>query len=448
MGRMVYFSLPAHGHVNPTLPVIRELVRRGQPVVYFGAERFRRAILDTGAQFRPYRAEIVMPERGPGPFARVSTTLDALLDWIRLALDEHLEEVRKLRPTHIMHDSFAPWGRMAAQILRLPSIGSIPSILVNGEIDARYGRGARAAPDDPGLTPEWYAGFRARCQAGLLRYGLPEVPSPPQLLQSYGDFNVVYTSRLFQPLEKAFDGRRFRFVGPCFEFRPQAPPFPFEWLDGRPLALVSLGTVYGNPRFLRMCLQELADGPWQVVMPTGGCFPVETLGTIPGNCMVRSFVPQIEILRRSAAFVTHGGMNGVLEALYHGVPLVMAPQAADQFWIAARVCELGAGVAPGPLRVDVGAIRGSVEKVLSCARYAVAAERIGASLRAAGGPARAADEIQGFMRGAFDPPDILGTRLRHERIQRRAFPDCGGVEPGGAEPEGRPAKGVAVHGVA
>jgi MGT family glycosyltransferase len=339
-----------------------------------------------------------MPERGPGPFARVSTTLETLLEWSRVALDGHLEQVRKLRPTHIVYDSFAPWGRLAAQILRLPSIASIPSILVNCEIDARYGRGPGMAPADPGLTPEWYRGFRMRCHAGLLRYGLTEIPSPPQLLQSYGDCNVTYTSRLFQPLAEAFDGGRFRFVGPCFEFRPEAPPFPFEWLDGRPLVLVSLGTVYGNPQFLRMCLEELADGPWQVVTSTGGCLPVESLGAIAGNCIVRSFVPQIEILRRAAAFVTHGGMNSVQEALYHGVPLVMAPQAADQFWISARTVELGAALALDPLRTEAGDIRGSVAKVLSSPCYTAAAARVGASLRAAGGLMRAADEIQSFVR--------------------------------------------------
>jgi MGT family glycosyltransferase len=400
MRRVVYFSFPAHGHVNPTLPVIRELVRRGRPVAYFGAHRFRPAIEETGAQFHPYPAEICPPERGPGPFARVSATLETLLDWTRAALDGHLKDVRILRPTHIMYDTFAPWGRLAARIMRLPSVGSVPSILVDGGIDARYGRGAGGASTDPGLTPEWYAGFRARCHAALAPYGLSETPSPPQLLQTYGDFNVVYTSRLFQPMAETFDEHRFRFVGPCFGFCPKAPPFPFEWLDGRPLVSVSLGTVYANPQFLRACLAELAGGPWQALISTGGCFPVESLGTIPDNCMVRSLLPQIEILRRAAAFVTHGGMNGVQEALYHGVPLVLAPQAADQFWIAARAVELGAGVALQPLPTGEGAIRAGVERVLSAPCYATAAARVGESLRAAGGYTLAADEIQRFLRSA------------------------------------------------
>ncbi len=409
MAPIVYFSLPAHGHINPTLPVIRELVRRQQPVVYYGTGQFGQAIRETGALFRPYSARFRMPEHGPGPFTQVSTTLETLLDLSCAVLDDHLAEVRLLRPTVIMHDSFAPWGRLVAQLLGIHSIASVPSILIDSRIDSRYRSGPGTPPEDPRLTPQWYAGFGARCHACLLGYGLPEPPSPPQLLQNHGDLNVVYTSRFFQPLAEAFDDDRFQFVGPCFEFRPEVPPFPFEWIDARldaridarPLVLVSLGTVYGNhPQFFRRCLEDLADTPWQVVLSTGGNLPTESLtaslGPIPENFIVRSLVPQIEILRRAAAFVTHGGMNSVQEALYHDVPLVIAPQAADQFWISARTAELGAGLVLDT-RLEAGAIRNSLAKILSCASYAAAAARIGASLRAAGGHTKAAGEIQSFI---------------------------------------------------
>jgi MGT family glycosyltransferase len=170
-----------------------------------------------------------------------------------------------------------------------------------------------------------------------------------------------------------------------------------------------LGTVYGNcPQLLRRCLEELADTEWQVVLSAGGGLRIEDLGPVPGNFIVRSFVPQIEILRRASAFVTHGGMNSVQEALYHGVPLVVAPQAADQFWISARALELGAALVLDAARMEAGAIRGSVGRILAGASYAAAAARIGASLREAGGSERAATEIQSFIArqspGSSDSP--------------------------------------------
>jgi MGT family glycosyltransferase len=131
-----------------------------------------------------------------------------------------------------------------------------------------------------------------------------------------------------------------------------------------------------------------------VVVATGGECNVPD--EIPANFIVRSSVPQIEILRRAAAFVTHGGMNSVQEALYYGVPMAIVPQAADQFWIAARAAELGAALVLDSGRLRPGAIRASVSELLCGAGYAAAAASIAQSLHAAGGPTRAADRIQQF----------------------------------------------------
>ena len=38
MSRILFFNIPAHGHTNPTLGVVRELVRRGHQVWYYSYE--------------------------------------------------------------------------------------------------------------------------------------------------------------------------------------------------------------------------------------------------------------------------------------------------------------------------------------------------------------------------------------------------------------------------
>jgi MGT family glycosyltransferase len=159
-------------------------------------------------------------------------------------------------------------------------------------------------------------------------------------------------------------------------------------------------------------MEELADGPWQVVIAAGG----DSLpGPVPANFIARPAVPQVEILRRASAFVTHGGMNSVQEALYFGVPLVLAPQAADQFWISARTAELGAGPVLDASRFVAGAIRANVAAVLTGAGYAQAAARLAQSLHNAGGSAKAADEIQSWMdrMGGGIPPVTGNTTGRN-----------------------------------
>ena len=58
MARYIFLDLPAHGHVNPTLAVVQELVKRGQEVIYYLPEQFKTAIQATGATFRSYESQM------------------------------------------------------------------------------------------------------------------------------------------------------------------------------------------------------------------------------------------------------------------------------------------------------------------------------------------------------------------------------------------------------
>ena len=51
MARIVFFCIPAHGHTNPTLGVVKELTDRGHEVLYYSYEPFREKIQAAGAKF-------------------------------------------------------------------------------------------------------------------------------------------------------------------------------------------------------------------------------------------------------------------------------------------------------------------------------------------------------------------------------------------------------------
>lgn len=53
MARYLFASMPITGHVNPGLPIAKELVRRGHDVRWYSSENFRIAIEKTGARFVP-----------------------------------------------------------------------------------------------------------------------------------------------------------------------------------------------------------------------------------------------------------------------------------------------------------------------------------------------------------------------------------------------------------
>jgi len=63
--KILVFNVPAHGHVNPTLPIVRELVSRGEQVAYYLTDEFELQIRYTGAEFR--RIEDIQPSSGLPP---------------------------------------------------------------------------------------------------------------------------------------------------------------------------------------------------------------------------------------------------------------------------------------------------------------------------------------------------------------------------------------------
>ena len=54
MAKLMFFGVPAHGHVNPTLPVVAELARRGHQILYCNAPSFDQVISRSGAALVAY----------------------------------------------------------------------------------------------------------------------------------------------------------------------------------------------------------------------------------------------------------------------------------------------------------------------------------------------------------------------------------------------------------
>jgi MGT family glycosyltransferase len=212
------------------------------------------------------------------------------------------------------------------------------------------------------------------------------------------DLNIVYSISELQAWSHSFDDR-FKFVGPFLDERGEAPAFPFEELGGQPLIYISLGTVFNaKADFYRRCFEAFAGSEYRIVLAIGAKTDPHLLGEIPANFIVRPTVPQLEILRRAALFITHGGMNSVNEGLAADVPLLLIPQGADQFLIARRIQRLGAGKTLQREKLSAEGLRNAAETILTDPMYRQQSARLGALLRTAGGPPVAADAIEAYKR--------------------------------------------------
>lgn len=389
MSKAIFFNIPASGHIYPSLAMTRELVRRGERILYVATERFRGVIEAAGAEFRAYASlEDGYIDRPGLNGTDPQLAAELMIGTCRELLPELLALVEAERPDYLLHDSMCPWGALTARILGLPTVVSLALWKFT---PAMLGPGPGAG--DPEALRRGTAHairFHQISRQIAAEYGIRPL-AYTELFNAPGDLTISYSSADIQPEGHRLDGT-IHFVGSSLEARGDEPDFPLERLAGKQLIYASLGTVVNrNPGFFRNCIEAFADGPRTLVLGLGTRVSLEALGPLPANVFASNAVPQTELLRRSQLFITHCGMNSVHEAMHLGVPMLLAPQQAEQTLTGTRVAELGAGLllqdtAPGTLRA-------AAETVLGNPDYAHRAALLGDGLRRAGGPARAADLV-------------------------------------------------------
>lgn len=386
MSRIAFFCIPAHGHTNPTLGVVRELTRRGHEVVYYSYCPFQQQIEAAGARFvacDDFDAEQhLTPEEGARIGFDLALSTRVLVD-TTLALDELVcGEMARLRPDCIVADSMAVWGKAVARKLGIPFVCSTTTFAFNqasAKIMKHSGKEL--------LSMLVSMGKVSRQIKRLQEHGYPVKNILDILASDDNTDTIVYTSPQFQPCSETFSDK-YAFVGPSI--RPVACPVEKK---REKLVYISMGTVNNDMLPLyRSCIAALKDSPYQVILSVGNQVALTAFGELPEHVEVYPTVDQIGVLEQTDVFLTHCGMNSASEGLYFGVPLVMLPKTTEQGGVAARVEQLGAGLRLKQTTPE--AIRAAVETVLNTPSYRENAETIAQGFRACSGAAGAADKIE------------------------------------------------------
>ncbi len=397
MSKALFLGLPLHGHTNPSLPLVRALVERGEEVIYFSNAAFAARIEDTGATYRPYRnAFLADLTNWPQQTHEISWLL---MRTTAEVLARELDVFRAEKPDYLIVDSVAPWGQWTGQVLGLPVVTSITTFAVNRHVLAQAGaRGTR--PKSLRLT---LSKLRQLARAAWLRRKVRREyrvkgTGLMGMIFGHSDLNIVYTSRDFQPCAGTFDDR-FQFIGPTIGDRPETSDLTWDEPSPSDLVYVSLGTIFNaDPVFYRNCFEAFRGEKVRVIMSVGRSVDPASLGTPPDNVVVRAHVPQLEVLRRASAFVSHGGMNSVSESLYFGVPLVCVPQMGEQEIVARQVEALGAGVHLAKDEATADRIRELVARLLNDGSFRTQAATLRRSFETSGGASRGAEAILAFTR--------------------------------------------------
>lgn len=392
----VVLTIPAHGHMNPALAVVEEMLRRGHRVSFLTSEPFDKAVDDAGADRVPYPSgwPAIAPSTGQATPDEAAATPLLYLEENLAQLTVAEEAFAADRPDVIIFDATASFaGRALSRRLEVPSLVLNTTFASNKELS---------------LAREMTAGYESEAgqvdaaHSSLVLFGekLARFLTGYHLdTDSLDDFAVnpeavklVFTTRSFQLRGETFDSG-YAFVGPCVSQSRLAG----TWKPAveRPRSvLVSMGTqVTHQPALFRACAEAFDGLPWQVVLVVGSGFDTAGLGPLPANVEIHASVPQPLVLRHVDAFVTHGGMNSTMESLASGVPVVVVPMTPEQRLIGARAAELGLGrllsrdgLEPRDIRRAVLAVSGNADMAARIEAFRTELEGAGASL--------AVDEIE------------------------------------------------------
>ncbi|MFM2159207.1 MAG: hypothetical protein RLZZ124_1681 [Cyanobacteriota bacterium] len=405
----------AIGHLNPMAALALELVRRGHTVVVFtvadGVRRLRGLpfeLVALGATSFP-AGSVDDAYRTLGRLsglAGLRFTVDYLRDEQAMLHAELPEACTAAGIELLLVDQVTPAGATVAERLGLPFVTVANALPVNREAAVPpYFTGWLPGPGiwtrwrnqlGNALLDRWTAPIWTDLLHQRSRWGLPPLQRREQLHSP-----LLQLSQL--PRGFDFPRRRlagvFEYVGPLADpsgrepLLREAPAFPWERIDGRPLIYASLGTLQnGRPELFARIAAACAPLEAQLVISIGQ--PGATPPVLAGDPLVVAYAPQQQLIERAALVITHAGLNTTLTALACGVPLLAIPITNEQPGIAARLRYCGAGRVLPLRRAGERRLRAQVSRLLEDGGCRARARRLQAEIIAAGGVRRAVDLIE------------------------------------------------------
>ena len=330
--RLLVVGVPLYGHILPLLPLARAFRERGDAVAIavppslvhlFADEDLR--VFPTGPEPSDIQAEVlrrtgvdVTDQSSEASEAKADAEAEAFTgSRIDLTITDVLTVAREWRPDLLVGDAYGYVSLVAGAILDLPVI----HVTTGTEVDPSFEQRMRAK------AAQW-------CAAEGLTF------RPPRWLLD--TWPRVLRADDWQPPAE------WTPMSPVVQDAPAgvaARPVPH-----RPTVLVTFGTIFGKPTVLDPILRELSALDVDLRVTRGPEASISDFGVGPDRVTFEKFAPLADLLTGVDLVVAHGGAGTSLGVLASALPLVLAPQGADQFVVSERVAAAGAGIRilPGP----------------------------------------------------------------------------------------------------
>lgn len=418
MAKILFFIYPEEGHLLPTFGMARALQAQGHQITYLGILDLETFVQAQGFQFMPIlkhsfpkgtRQQQVVDslnqevylERLGGIRSRLARIgfirrwygLDKVivcerfqqeLCHVLLNQDDIQALVREIGPDLLVVDPFLP-----AAVLMAHQLG-IRSVSFAGNFNSPAG--SLVPPPTSAIIPKQTLSCRIKTRLTwsshlfgrdftfwLIKYDFDENIRKLALRCNYPLNYIektVFYPRIRPTIKRPeliccprdFDFPRTDqevvYYVESMDLQRQDQTFPWDRVASNiPLLYCTLGSQSHNYTHSQQFYQTIIDTmahkrDWQAIIAIGNQLHIEDFHSVPPNVLLVNWVPQLEVLKRAAIMITHGGLGTIKECIYSGVPMIVVPVKRDQPGNAARIVYHGLGVMGG-----YGTL--SVERVLS-----------------------------------------------------------------------------------
>ena len=186
---------------------------------------------------------------------------------------------------------------------------------------------------------------------------------------NFEKLNIVCALKWMQPHNDMY-GDEFKFVGELVcEERGMKCNIDLLKSDKK-LLYISFGTILAaDIDFYKICIEVFKHSKYNVIMNIGKYNNPSLFGKLPSNFYIANYLPQVEILKKAALFITHGGMNSVTEAIKYGVPMILIPMSGDEPSVAKALVEMGAGILLDRSNINDIVLKSTVEHMMEDDSY-------------------------------------------------------------------------------
>jgi MGT family glycosyltransferase len=392
--------------LNASFALARKLRRRGHQVHYLCVPESEERIRAQGFDFASFFSRVFpngsieeqFSNEAQGKYGGLNAFREKFRGMCELLRQGEMDNAtRGLDPALILASSYMPWVAIAAHKTGVPVLSfSSTLISVADSTVPPFGTGLIPGPtliSRLRVSIAWQKILLARrlAQLRVTSGGFKELAQHFGYPLSEMDFKVETWPRLSLPelvlCPQDFDFPRARtlkntfFVEPAIDIERKDCDFPWHLLaDERPLVYCTVGTLatFKYPResshIFQMFMDALARRPaWQGVVTIGRYMNAEDF-RCPDNVIIVREAPQLELLKRASLMIAHGGIGGVKEAIFMGVPMVLIPLCYDEPGNAARVVYHGLGLREQFKNISALTLGRLMDTVLKDSSYKARAE--------------------------------------------------------------------------